>query len=319
MSAQGLGSRAIIGRFYNRLEIAQAASWSSQIAMPFNSDQASEEYKWLGQVPQLREWVGGRQPAGFRENGFTVRNKTWEGSLEVLVDEIRRDKTGQVQVRINELADRAAGHEGSLISQLILNGGGSTSGLCYDGQYFFDTDHTEGDNATNQSNDITFDISDAGTGGTPTVPTARTMQAAILAGVAAMLGIKDDKNEPMNELARNFMVMMGPSLMPYGLAAIQNPVLDSGATNTIKNQSEFNIRPAINARLTSMTSSFVVFRTDGNTKPFITQSEEGITVQALAEGSEMETLNNKHFYGVKKIGNVAYGMWQQACRVTLQA
>jgi len=315
MSAQGLGSRAVIGKFFNRLEQANHLVWSSRIAMRMDSDQASETYKWLGQVPALREWVGGRQAKGFTENGFTVINKTFEGTLKVLVDEIRRDKSGQVQIRIDELADRAAGHDGSLISALILNGHAT---VCYDGQYFFDTDHAEGSSGA-QANDIAYDISDGGTGGTPTVPTARTMQAAIMAGIAKILGFVGDQGEPMNELATQFDVHAGPTLMPYVLAAIQNPVLDSGATNTLVNQSKFKIEPVINARLAGWTDKIAVFRTDAPTKPFIVQTEEGVTVAAIAEGSECEFKNNWHEYGVKKIGNAAYGMWQQACRVTLQA
>lgn len=314
MSAQGLGSRAIIGTFFERLAIATGQSWLARIAMRMDSDQAVETYKWLGMVPQLREWVGGRNAKGFRENGFDIRNKTFEGTLQVLVDEIRRDKTGQVMVRINELADRAASHDASLVTTLI-----DSNGLCYDGQNFFDTDHTEGENSTSQSNAITFDISDAATGGTPTVPTAATMSRAILAGVAQIMSFKDDQNEPMNELAKDFLVMAGPPLMGPVLGALASPVIESGQTNLLLAQKDFNLTPAINARLTGWTDKIAVFRGDGATKPFIVQIEEELTVSAQAEGSPEEFNNNRHLYGVKKIGNAGYGMWQHACRVTLQA
>ena len=54
-----------------------------------------------------------------------------------------------------------------LINAALLAG---ESTVCFDGQYFFDTDHSEGDSGS-QSNDITFDISDAGSGGTAAAPT----------------------------------------------------------------------------------------------------------------------------------------------------
>lgn len=302
------------GAFYERLNIATGQGWLDALAMRIDSSVEIETYRWLGQVPAMREWVGGRNAKAFRTNGFTVANKRFEATTRVTLDEIRRDQTAQVMVRINELADRAAGHPASLISQLILNG---ATGLCYDGQYFFDTDHTEGDNSTNQSNSVTFDISDAATHGTATVPAADTMARAIMQGVSAILGFKDDQNEPCNENAANFLVMVPPVLMAPTMAAIYNPALDTGATNVLR-AAGFNIRPAVNARLT-FTDKFAVFCTDGSQKPFINQVEQDVTLSAKAVGSEFEHDNDAHEYGVKRIGNAAYGDWKKACLVTMQA
>lgn len=141
-ASKGLSSRAIIGRFFQRLEVVQAQSWVNQIGMYFSSDQESETYKWLGQSPAMREWIGGRHAKGFRENGITIANKKFEATLTVPVDWLRRDKTGQLQVRIDELVGRTVTHWGSLLSSLILAG---ESAACYDGQFYFDTDHSEGD------------------------------------------------------------------------------------------------------------------------------------------------------------------------------
>ena len=54
-----------------------------------------------------------------------------------------------------ELAERGRTHYASLLSTLIVNG---ATTVCYDGQYFFDTDHSEGASGT-QSNKIDSDIS----------------------------------------------------------------------------------------------------------------------------------------------------------------
>ena len=121
MGAQSLGSRAIIGRFYARLA-AVSPGWTDLIGFRITSDQASEDIKWLGQIPALREFVGGRQAKGFSENGITIQNKEFEATLEVLVKDLRRDKTGQVLIRIGEMARRAGTHWASLLSTLINNG-----------------------------------------------------------------------------------------------------------------------------------------------------------------------------------------------------
>jgi Mu-like prophage major head subunit gpT len=77
-----------------------------------------------------------------------------------------------------------------------------------------------------------------------------------------------------------------------------------------------NLSVAVNPRLTAA-DKFAIFRADGRTKPFIQQIEEAVSIAAIAEGSEYEFEENAHKYGVKKITNVGYGMWQQAIRATL--
>ena len=308
MGAASLSSRAIIGEFYNTLEQNTGAIWVPGVSAMFESNQESETYKWLGMAPAMREWVGGRHAKGFRENGITIVNKTFESTLEVLLNEMRRDKTGQIMVRVRELAERTNAHWAKLLSALIVN---AESAVCYDGQYFFDTDHSEGDSGT-QSNDIQSNIT------TTTAPTAAEMETAILKNVEQLLGFKDDQGEPMNEEAMRFLVMVPVSFMAATAAALKNPVIVDGSgsrTNTITNLGGFQFELAVNPRL-SWTEKFAGFRTDGQTKPFIRQEEEGVTVSAIAEGSELEFNENKHRYGVKAIRNVGYGYWQHACLTT---
>ncbi|SMO98944.1 Mu-like prophage major head subunit gpT [Thalassovita litoralis] len=307
---KGLSSRAIIGNFYMALEAAVAASWVGDISMYFETDQESETYKWLGMAPAMREWVGGRHAKGFRENGITIENKKFEATLEVPVDWMRRDKTGQIMVRVNELAGRTVTHWQSLLSANIA--GGETA-VCYDGQYFFDTDHSEGQSGT-QSNSITVDISavPAQLHGTTSLPSPEEIRAMVLKGVEQILGFKDDQGEPMNEMARTFLVMVPTAWFTTAAAALNNPVVGGGDTNVMTNLDGYTFRLAVNPRL-SWTDKLSVMRTDGSVKPFIRQEEEGVTVKAIAEGSELEFNEDKHHYGVKAIRNTGHGYWQHAC------
>jgi phage major head subunit gpT-like protein len=312
MGASSLSSRAIIGEFYNTLQQELGASWIAAVSNYFDSDQESETYKWLGMAPAMREWIGGRQAKGFRENGLTIVNKKFEATLEVLVDEIRRDKTGQVMVRVREMAERTNSHWAKLLSTLIVN---AESSVCYDGQYFFDTDHAEGDSGP-QDNDLSVDVA------TPAAPTAGEMETAIMRSVTAILGFKDDQGEPMNETAREFLIMVPISLMTPAAGALGSQIIVDGSTSrsnnilTVGQLGGFTIRMATNARL-PWTTKFATFRTDSQTKGFIRQEEEGVTVKAIAEGSELEFKEDKHQYGVKAIRNVGYGYWQRAALVTL--
>lgn len=311
MGAGSLSSRAIIGEFYAKLEQDMGMSWIPGLSNMFESNQESETYKWLGQAPAMREWIGGRQAKGFRENGITITNKKYEATLEVLLDEIRRDKTGQVMTRVRELAERTNSHWAKLLSTLIIN---AESALCYDGQYFFDTDHSEGDSGT-QDNDITSDIT------TATAPTAGDMETAILLCIEKILGFKDDTGEPMNENARSFLAMVPVPFMKSAAAALGSQIIVDGSVSrsntilTLGSIGGFQIQLAVNPRLT-WTTKLALFRTDSEVKALIRQEEEPLSVSAIAEGSELEFNEDKHNYGVKAMRNVGYGYWQRACLLT---
>lgn len=311
MGASALSSRAIIGEFYATLEQDLGLSWIDSVSNLFDSNQESETYKWLGMAPGMREWIGGRQAKGFRNDGITIVNKNFEATLEVLVDEIRRDKTGQVMVRVRELAERTNAHWASLLSALVIAG---ESTACYDGQFFFDTDHLEDDSGT-QSNDIVSDVT------TTTAPTSGEFETAILKSIEAILGFKDNQGEPMNENAKLFEVMVPVPFMSSAAGAIGSQIIVDSSTSrtnrilTLGTLGGFQVALRVNPRLT-WTTKFATFRADGQTKALIRQEEEGVTISAIAEGSELEFKERKHNYGVKAIRNVGYGYWQRACLTT---
>ena len=318
MGASSIGVKGIIGSFYNQLEAEVGASWIDKISMYFPSNQETETYKWLGMSPAMREWLGGRQAKGFREGGITITNKIFEATVAILLDWIRRDKTGQIDVRIGELARRAVEHWSMLLSEFLTNGTGSTSGLCYDGQYFFDSDHSEGDSGT-QLNLLTNTQVAALDVTTATTPTPVEAAKAILGVIAYMLTYKDDAGEPMNDGARSFLIMTSPTLWPFIAPAIYNPLVSSGETNPvagIMNNTDFTIEVVPNSRL-AYTTQFVCFRTDAKTKPLIRQEEVGVKMSVLGPGSDHEFNEREHLYSVESLRNVGFGYWQQAAHATL--
>jgi phage major head subunit gpT-like protein len=310
-----LSSRAIMGMYFARLEADPGMGWIDGVSNLFSSDQASEEYNFLGQSPAMREWIGGRQAKGFSGQGVTIVNKHYEATIEVRKTDARRDKTPQIQARINEFADRGQTHWASLLSTLLLNG---PSTVCYDGQFYFDTDHVEGDSGT-QDNDITVDISalPAAVHGVVTAPSVEEMQQSILKGIAQILSFKDDRGEPMNENARRFVVVVPVALYLVAVAAVStlttaalqqnlNPNLVAGLTVDVQ----------MNARLT-WTDSFAIFRTDSPIKGLIRQTEQEVELKAKAEGSEFEFDNDAWQFGIDAWRGTGYGYWQRACYVTM--
>jgi phage major head subunit gpT-like protein len=308
-----LSSRAIMGMYFERLSAGMAASWVSGAANMFTSDQAIETYAFLGQTPAMREWLGGRQAKGLSSNSVVIANKHYEATLEISKRDARRDKTPQIMARMAELADRTQSHWASLLTTLIIAG---ETTACYDGQFFFDTDHSEGDSGT-QSNDLTFDISDApavaSAKGSTTNPGVEVMQGAVMKAIAQIMSFLDDRGEPMNEGASEFLVMVPPTMHLAAMAA-----LNTAATVAMQNNLNVNLNPgmrvnvAVNARLT-WTDRFAVFRTDSPIKALIAQEEQAVELKAKAEGSEYEFDNDAWQFGVDSWRNVGYGYWQRAC------
>ncbi len=302
---QKITTNGVKGMILARLDTGPAA-WIGRVAMRITSDQAVEEYGWLGAAPALREFIGGRTPAELKENSFTISNKDYEGSITIRSKDMRRDKLGMIVIRVNQLSDRAMDHPAKLLSVLILNG---ESQLCYDGQYFFDTDHEEGDSGV-QSNDLTRAIAAAAD------PTSDEMAKSIMKCIEAMYGFKDDRGEPMNQSAMEFDVMVPTSYMEATLTAVTALLGEAGKSAIIPAlRDRFTINVVINPRLT-WTDKFVVMRTDEAAKAFILQEEDIPDVVALGEGTEYEQLNREQLFGVDWTGNTGYGYWQFACLMT---
>jgi phage major head subunit gpT-like protein len=218
--------------------------------------------------------------------------------------------------RIRDLANRTNSHWASLLSTLII---AAEAGLCYDGQYFFDTDHSEGSSGS-QSNDLTITLSGlpASNAGSTTVPSVEEMQLSIAQCIAQIMSFKDDQGEPMNEDATGFLVMV-PNQMYYQSAAqaVATPMQVAASQTVLEAIKQTNtIQVVQNPRLT-WTTKFAVFRTDAEVKPFIRQEENAVQLKVKGEGSEFEFDNDAHQYGVDAWRNVGYGFWQMACLATL--
>lgn len=309
-----LSSRAVIGMYYERLQALAAIGWIDAISNYFTSDQPSEEYAWMNMPPTLREWIGGRHAKGLTANGIEIKNRHYEATMEILLRDLRRDKTGQLRVRMSEFAERGLTHFASLLSTLVVNG---ESALCYDGQYFFDEDHAEGASGS-QSNDISVDISalPASVHGAATAPSPEEMQQAILKSIAQLHTFVDDQREPLNELASQFLVMVPVGLSDAARSGLSMARAAGPSTFEIDGMS---IRLAVNPRLTAAgwTDKFTTWRTDGSIKPLIRQEETAPRLKIKDEDSEFAFDNDAIQIGIDTWRNVGYGRWQGACLTKL--
>lgn len=309
-------SRAVIGYMIRALQQDPGVAWVNLISNYFQSNQASEEYAWIGASPAMQEWIGQRKAKGFAEYDFTIKNKKFEASIEIPVRWMNRDKFNMIETRIAEMVQRAQAHWAKLLANLIVSG---ESAVCYDGQFYFDTDHVEGASGA-QSNDISVTLANLPVTekGITTLPSVGAMQLAIGQAIQQMSTFVDDVGEPVNETAKNFLVMVPPTFMQQALQAVATPV-QVAETQTALTQlkQDFTISAVATPRLAPWTTKFAVFRTDGSVKPFIRQEEAAIDIKAKAEGSDFEFDNDAHQYGIDASRNVGFGRWQNSCLVTL--
>lgn len=108
------------------------------VAMEVPSSGAEEEYGWLGDMPEMREWLGDRVIHAIAAHGFRIKNKDFELTVGVSSNAISDDKLGVYAPRFSNMGDSVARKPDRLVFDLMNNGFAAN---CYDGQYFFDTDH----------------------------------------------------------------------------------------------------------------------------------------------------------------------------------
>ena len=316
-----LDSRDIVADFYPRLESAMETIWAPAVAALIPSDREVEELKWLGQVPAMRKWIGGRAEETLNKYSLTVQNVPYEATLAMSVDDLRRDKTGQLRTRIGDLALRTATHWNSLIGTLITNGEAGTSGLAYDGQYFFDTDHNE--SGSSQTNDLTATEVPAANISTTTILTSTEAADVITQTIGYMMTLTDDKGELINQGATDVVILCTKVGHFNGLNnAINLNNLSTGSDNNpvqaIRARG-FNIRVEfVPSRITAADKLYFFFGNPGmGSTPLIRTEEQGVQTQLIGAGSEEEFKNKRHLFGVNSNRGVAYGMWQKAALVTL--
>lgn len=112
-----------------------------EVALLVPSTTGEEEYGWLGMTTKFREWLGDRVVQNLKVHGYTIKNKTFENTVGVPREKIEDDQYGIFTPLMEQMGQDAALHPDELVFGAIAAG---NTALCYDGQFFFDTDHPVG-------------------------------------------------------------------------------------------------------------------------------------------------------------------------------
>jgi len=127
------GFKILFGKGFETTE-----SYAQRLASMLPSNSREENYAWIGQIPAMREWIGDRQIGNLEAFSYLIKNRTFELTVEIPREDIEDDKLGTYGEMFKQLGSQSKIHPDELLFGLLKNGFGAA---CYDGQYFFDTDH----------------------------------------------------------------------------------------------------------------------------------------------------------------------------------
>lgn len=259
----------------------------TKIATEVPSSTRENVYPWLGKVPRLREWIGDRQIHNLAAHSWTIVNKDWEATIEVDRNDIEDDTLGVYTPIIQQLGEAAELHPDELIFELLLNGFNTR---CYDGQYFFDTDHRDGEGPI-QSNMGTKVLS----------------VDSYAAARAQMMSITDEHGRPLGVIPN--LLLVPPQLERTALEIVMAERDRYGATNIYQGSAEVLVVPQLAANPTS----WFLLDTKKPIRPLIFQRRKAPEFVARDQLTDENVFMRKTFlYGVDSRDNAGYGLWQLA-------
>lgn len=181
--------------------LGEVSAMRDRVATLVPSTTADNTYGWLKKMSSMREWIGPRQLEGIAEAGYTIVNKHYEKTISVNRNDIEDDNLGQYTMLFQELGATAGAHPEQLVWDQLAAGFATN---CWDGQYFFDTDHPitdENGNATTWSNT-------GGGSGTPwyLLSTRGRIKPIILQERKPLAFVSKDRDEDDNVFINNSLV-----------------------------------------------------------------------------------------------------------------
>ncbi|EES73453.1 hypothetical protein POTG_01748 [Paenibacillus sp. oral taxon 786 str. D14] len=257
----------------------------NKVATKVTSENGEENYKWLGRIPRMREWIGDREVQNLSASDYTIKNKDFELTIGVDRNDIEDDRIGLYTPVIQDIAQSAAQFPDELVFQLLKDGFVNT---CYDGKPFFSTDHKVGKKTVSNKS------------------TKRLSPESYAAARSAMMSLVDENGKSL-KLVPNLLVVP-PALEDVGRKILKAEMID-GSTNIYKDTAELLVVPD----LAGADSAWYLLCTTKALLPLIYQERKTPKFVAL----DTETDNNvfmrkQYLYGVDGRANAGYGFWQMA-------
>ena len=258
-----------------------------RIAMTVPSSTRENTYAWMGQIPVMREWIGEREIQNLMEYEYVIKNKTFESTIKIPVEDIADDQYGVYAPVLSEVGMSAKKHPDTLIFELV--GKGFTE-KGYDGVPFFSDSHPMGRGKTAQSN----------------MGTARLDADSYAWARRQMMTLKGDKGKMLN-IVPDLLVVSPQNEAVARMILFAD--LIAGSSNVNKNTCDLLVIP----ELAAYPDQWYLLCTKRYVRPFVFQEREKARLICKNRDTDDNVFfDNEVLYGVTARCNVGYGMWQLA-------
>lgn len=310
-----LDNRNLIALFDRWYEQAKGLNWSMQIGTHVDSDREIEDLGFLGAAPQLELLTGdAAKEEQFNKYQYALKNMPYSKTLKIKEQDLRRDRQGLLETRIQEFTQNAVNHWDILAASAI-----AANPLGYDGVALFSTAHPTTTGNT-QSNLITS----AATGDpldvvNPAAPTAVEAAAAISYVIGNFFTMIDDKGNWMNGTASDFTILIGTTSLwtgfQYALSAV---TFGAGQSNQLLGVTAGGIKLKLQfvPGLASATNSFFVFRNDAPLKALILQDEVPVNPAVSTRDNDEFIKFRRFLFNLYCSRAVGVGRYQSAIKAT---
>ncbi|MBK0063962.1 MULTISPECIES: Mu-like prophage major head subunit gpT family protein [unclassified Acinetobacter] len=276
---------------FNNAFTATQTEWQ-EIAMEVPSSAAFENYKWLGNIPQMRLWVGKKNIQKLDKYDYVIKNQSYEATIEIARDDIEDNQIAGLNIQASSVGESAKKHPDQLVYQAV-NGGFTNK--CFDGQPFFSANHKVG--KTTFGNKGTKKLSSA---------TAAAADASIGAAIRALEEITDENGESLG--VKPVILLVPPALRATATRLMNNEKLGDDSENPYRNTAKV----VVSGRIKDPNHWFLL-DTSKPVKPFIYQKRKAAQlVRSTGSDSSNVFMEGVYYYGVEARGNSGYGFWQLA-------
>lgn len=262
-------------------------------------------HAWFLNQARVRQWVGPRHYNNLSMKSWEVFNKDYELSYQFHRNQLDDDLDGLVNDAAMDAKNSGAKwakFEDELVATALEAG---TSALCWDGQYFFDTDHPIDPDSVSTSN--TFDNDRA-------LALNHANYGTVL---QAFKDFRSVDNYPVGDAGS--YVLMVPTALELTARSILNDQYITPATAFIlatttgasPNPFVGSARLVVNRYLTD-TTRWYLFASDGILKPLMLQRRTGIETFETDESSEIYYNEGIYRFGSNARLNVSYALPQFA-------
>jgi phage major head subunit gpT-like protein len=271
-------------------------------------------YGWLAQFGGMRRWEGSRQAVDAVGRSYSLTNIPFERTVELDRIDIQFDQYGFFGAVVENLATAAKTLQDQEIAKVVS--AGSTS-ACWDGQYFFDTDHPV------NPDDVSLGYYSNNLVGA-SYNLALDARGAWAKAKAAMMKFKDDGGKPLNAVPDTLLV--GPDLLDAALTIANAATIVATVKNVAGDQNvaaaaptniyQGSITVICSPWLTTDTAAGYALCTKRSLKPFIWQNAQPARLVARINPEDPKVFDeNKFTYGVDALGAAGYALPWTAVRL----